>query len=88
MEELLRTQQTEAAARRTELEQSLAGCRGQLHSQSREADQLRQQLSLAQKVRDEGNPRCVLRGGSFSREQRICRGRWCSTRQYGGIPQL
>jgi chromosome segregation ATPase len=49
MEELLRTQQTEAAARRTELEQSLAGCRGQLHSQSREADQLRQQLSLAQK---------------------------------------
>ena len=52
MEELLRTQQTEAAARRTELEHSLSGCRGELQSQSQEADQLRQKLGLAQKVRD------------------------------------
>ena len=52
MEELLRTQQTEAAACRTELEHSLSGCRGELQSQSQEADQLRQQLGLAQKVRD------------------------------------
>ena len=87
MEELLRGQRNEAAGRRTELEQTLVQCRGQLQQMSREREQLVGELAMAQKVRG-----CVIsRYGctvSIYRGLGIWRDKWPSWSLFRDIPHL
>ena len=50
MEQLLRTQQSEASAHRTELEQNLAQCQADLQRQRQQVEQVTEQLRQTQKV--------------------------------------